>query len=321
MFGLITSTVSVAIGIGPVIGGFVAARLHWSFLFLIPLLLLVSLPFLARTLPREARREGTVDVLGAVLVAVMVGALVVFLNLGDWYWLAAFVTSLVLFIIRIRTAADPFIKPSLFRNVKFRNGVIVGFCLFSIVIGVFFLIPLLLNDVYGLDTSRIGLLLFPGAISSVIFGPIGGTLADRKGNSYVVTIGLLLLTGGMILMFFLLSVSVYVVAFAMLLTYVGFSLFQTAMVNSVSQTLPSHETGVGMGLFNLVGIISGAVGTALVGKILDGGWLRFSLFRGLDLTGQRLRQPHARVRRGRHAGRRAVSPQLPGRPAGDAGGP
>jgi DHA2 family metal-tetracycline-proton antiporter-like MFS transporter len=31
-----------------------------------------------------------------------------------------------------------------------------------------------------------------------------------------------------------------------------------------------------MGLFNLVGIISGAVGTAVVGKILASGWLDFS---------------------------------------------
>jgi MFS transporter, DHA2 family, metal-tetracycline-proton antiporter len=50
------------------------------------------------------------------------------------------------------------------------------------------------------------------------------------------------------------------------------------MVNSVSQTLAPNETGVGMGLFNLVSIISGAVGTALVGKILDSEWFTFSLF-------------------------------------------
>jgi D-lyxose ketol-isomerase len=49
------------------------------------------------------------------------------------------------------------------------------------------------------------------------------------------------------------------------------------MANSVSQTLSINDTGVGMGLFNLVGIVSGAVGTAMVGKILEGRWLDFSL--------------------------------------------
>ncbi len=277
IFGLIMSTVSFGIGLGPVVGGFVASQLHWSYLFLIPVLILISIPPLVRILPEEPRREGTVDLPGAVLVALTVGALVVYLNFSKWYYLAGFLVVLGLFILRTLTATDPFIKPSLFRNTKFRNGVIVGFCLFSIVIGIFFLIPLMLNDVYGLDTSKIGLILFPGAISSVIFGPIAGTMADRKGNSFVVAIGLALLVASMVLMFFLLSVSALFVALAMLLTYVGFSLFQTAMINSVSQTLSGQEVGVGMGLFNLVGIISGAVGAAIVGKILDRGWLEISI--------------------------------------------
>ncbi len=277
VFGIITSTVSLAIGLGPVIGGFVSAKLHWSFLFLIPLLLLVAIPFLARELPREPRREGKVDLLGAALVALTLGSIVVYLNFSAWYYLAAFVVLLALFIIRIRRAPDPFIAPSLFANVRFRNGVIVGFCLFFVVIGVLFLVPLMLSDVHHLGTSQIGLILFPGAISSVIFGPIGGRLADRKGNSFVVALGLALLATSFVVMAFLESVSSLVVAAGLLATYIGFALFQTAMINSVSQTLPEHETGVGMGLFNLVGVMSGAIGTAVVGRLLAGTWLNVAL--------------------------------------------
>src|SRR5262249_16273802 len=280
----ITSTVSLAVGLGPVVGGFVAGTFHWSALFLLPLFVLGAIPFFRRGLPQEPRRAGTVDIPGAVLVALTVGALVVFLNFGEWYYLAAFAVMLVLFILRTSTASDPFIKPSLFKNTKFRTGVIIGFCLFSVVIGVLFLIPLMLNDIHALNTSQIGLILFPGAISSVVFGPIAGNLADRKGNSLVVSIGLLLLIASMVLMSFLMGISALIVAAALLLTYVGFSLSQTAMINSVSQTLPEHETGVGMGLFNLVSIISGALGTALVGKILSGKWLEIPLVPALSMS-------------------------------------
>jgi len=69
IFGFITSIVSLAIGFGPVIGGLVASRLHWSFLFLIPSLILVALPFIEGILPREERRKGSVDLLGALLAA------------------------------------------------------------------------------------------------------------------------------------------------------------------------------------------------------------------------------------------------------------
>lgn len=273
VFGLLTSTVSVGIGIGPIIGGFVSGSIGWAYLFLIPAFTLLAIPFLNGELPHEPRREGAVDLIGAVFVALTVGSLVLYLNISVWYYLVAFVVFLLLLIWRIYTAPEPFITPSLFRNVRFRNGVIVGFALFSVVIGNFFLVPLMLHDVHHLDSSQIGLLLFPGAISAVAFGPIAGNLADRRGNSFVVTIGLVLLTASLVSIALVLGVSPLLVGAALLLTNIGFTLFQTAMVNSVSQTLPEQEAGTGMGLYNLVTIISGAVGTALVGKILDGGWL------------------------------------------------
>ena len=280
VFGLIMSTVSFGIGLGPVIGGFVSGSLHWSFLFLIPLLTLVSVPFFLKGLPREQRRSGGLDLVGAALMALAVGSLVLCLDLGAWYYLAAFVLFLGAFVLRIRSASEPFIEPALFRNVKFRDGVIVAFSLFSVVIGILFLVPLMLHSVHSLSTSQIGLVLFPGAISSVAFGPLGGSLADRRGNSFVVALGLGLLIAAMVSMSFLLGLSPLFVAAALLPIYIGFSLFQTAMANGVSQTLTAGETGVGMGLFNLVGIVSGAVGTAAVGKILEGRWLDFALLPG-----------------------------------------
>jgi DHA2 family metal-tetracycline-proton antiporter-like MFS transporter len=145
--------------------------------------------------------------------------------------------------------------------------------LFAVVLGVFFLIPLMLTSVHGLSTQQIGLLLFPGAISAVFFGPVAGTLADRRGSAFVATIGVLLLAGSMLAMAVLLGLSPWVTLLAMLANYIGFTLFQTAMINTVSQTLSEAQSGVGMGIFNLISIVAGALGTTLVGRILDGRWL------------------------------------------------
>jgi MFS transporter, DHA2 family, metal-tetracycline-proton antiporter len=141
------------------------------------------------------------------------------------------------------------------------------------VLGVFFLIPLMLSRVHELGTDQIGLLLFPGAISAVYFGPYAGALADRRGNSFVVGVGVLLLAGSMAGMALTLGFTFWVVLFAMIANYIGFTMFQTAMINSVSQTLPQEQSGIGMGIFNLISIIAGALGTTLVGRILDGRWL------------------------------------------------
>lgn len=273
VFGFITSVVSVSIGVGPVLGGFVAGQLHWAILFLLPLPTLLALPALRRELPLEPARPGRVDYIGAVLVALTVGTLVLYLNFVEVIWLWALGLSATALGLWLRFASEPFIDPALFANRRFRNGVIVGMALFSVAFGVFFLIPLMLTRVHGLSPDQIGLLLFPGAISAVWFGPFAGGLADRRGNSFVVGIGVFLLAGSMLGMALLLGFTFWVMLFAMLGNYIGFTMFQTAMVNSVSQTLAPEQSGVGMGIFNLISIVAGALGTTMVGRILDGEWL------------------------------------------------
>ncbi len=276
IFGTITSTVAFAAGVGPVIGGFISS-LHWTYLFLIPLFTVISIPFFLRALPAESTRPGSLDILGAALVAAGVGLFIVFLSLAAWFYLAASVAALALFALRILRARNPFIEPSLFRNRRFRAGLATGFIVFVVAFGIFFVIPLMLSSLAGLGTRSIGLIMFPGAISGVVFGTVGGNLADRRGNPFVIAIGLLCIGVSLPLISSLLGASPWYLAGALLLTYVGFCLIQTALINSVSQTLEIAQTGVGMGLFNLVSFISGAVGGALVGRILASGWLAFPL--------------------------------------------
>jgi DHA2 family metal-tetracycline-proton antiporter-like MFS transporter len=277
VFGTITSVVAFAAGVGPVIGGFVSGTLGWPFLFMIPLLTLVAIPFLLRVLPSEKRREGGVDIFGAFLVAIGISALIFFLSFSSWYYLAACAAATAVLVIHVRRTANPFIQPSLFANVRFRAGMIVGFLVFSASIGIIFLIPLMFTSLRGLGTREIGFLMFPGAISGVVFGRLGGTLADRKGNRLVMGIGILLLIVSLLLISSLLGLSPWFASGGLLLTYIGFTLIQTALINSVSQTLDMQETGAGMGLFNLVTFISAAVGTALVARVLASGWMDIHL--------------------------------------------
>jgi DHA2 family metal-tetracycline-proton antiporter-like MFS transporter len=273
VFGTITSVVAFASGVGPVIGGFVAGTFGWAFLFLIPLLTLVSIPSLIRLLPDEKRKAGGVDILGAVLVAAGITGLIFFLSFSAWYYLAGCAAALALLILHVRRVRNPFIEPALFKNIRFRAGMIVGFLVFSASIGIIFVMPLMFTALRGLGTREIGFLMFPGAISGVLFGRLGGTLADRKGNGTVMGLGLILLVASLLLISILLGFTPWLVAGGLLVTFIGFTLIQTGLINSISQTLGVRETGVGMGLFNLVTFISAAVGTALVGRALGSGWL------------------------------------------------
>lgn len=277
VFGTITSTVAFAIGVGPVIGGFVSGTLHWSLLFVIPVFTIIAARSFLKLLPAEERRPGTVDIPGAIMIVGGVGALMLFLTMGQWYYLAASVALLGGFVLDVLFSKNPFIDLALLKNGAFRKRLYAGFIVFSVVTGVLFVIPFMLNSIGGLSSSKIGFVLFPGAMSAALVGRFGGNLADRRGNGFVISIGLTLLGASFLALSSVLGHSVVLIGATLVMMYIGFNFSQTALINSVSQSLDETDTGVGMGLFNLAGFLSSAIGTALVGKYLLIGGLRAPL--------------------------------------------
>ncbi|MCD9025336.1 MFS transporter [Cohnella silvisoli] len=277
MFGILTSTVSFAIGIGPVLGGYIAGSFHWSYLFLVPLPIIVAIPFFKRFLPNEQRRSGKLDYVGAVLLGIVVSMLILFTTETSWTYLLVAFAALILFIVQIRRAKEPFVDPSLFSNPLYRSALIIGFLIFGTVISVMFVIPLMLNKMYGLNTENIGLIMFPGAISAVIFGRVAGNLTVKRGSHYVVYLGLALIAISLMLQSSSIGLWVWYIGVALIMMYIGFSFVQTALTETVTQILPVHQIGVGMGLFNMTSTISGAVVTALVAKAMEQKLFAFQL--------------------------------------------
>lgn len=269
LFGIITSTVSFAVGIGPVLGGYIAGSFHWAFLFLVPLPVLVALPFFRKLLPDEQRGSGKLDIVGAVLLGIVVSMLILFTTESAWLYLLAALIALIVFIVHIRRAKEPFVDPALFVNPLYRTGLIIGFLIFGTVMSIMFVIPLMLNKIYGLSAESIGLIMFPGAISAVVFGRVAGNMTVKRGSHYVVYLGLALIALSLLLQSSSIGLWVWYIGAALILMYIGFSFMQTALTESVTQILPSHQIGVGMGLFNMTSTISGAVVTALVAKTME----------------------------------------------------
>jgi DHA2 family metal-tetracycline-proton antiporter-like MFS transporter len=277
MFGIITSTVSFAIGIGPVLGGYIAGSFHWAYLFLVSIPVVIAIPFFQKFLPKEPRRAGKLDVVGAVLLGVVVSMLILFTTESSWLYLLIALAALILFIVQIRRAKEPFVEPSLFINPLYRNGLIIGFLIFGTVMSVMFVIPLMLSKMYGLNTENIGLIMFPGAISAVIFGKVAGNMTVKRGSHFVVYLGLSLIAVSLLLQSSTIGLWVWYIGAALVMMYIGFSFMQTALTESITQILPVQQIGVGMGFFNMTSTISGAVVTALVAKVMEKELLAFPL--------------------------------------------
>ncbi len=112
--------------LGPLIGGFIIERYAWPWIFWVnvPLIIAVTVVcFYTLKLPFQ-HRKAKLDYLGAVLLSITIGALMIGLEEGRKGWteqkvlilFAVSIIALLLFIIAEQRAAEPMIPLQLFKN-------------------------------------------------------------------------------------------------------------------------------------------------------------------------------------------------------------
>src|SRR5699024_11269067 len=95
----------------------------------------------------------------------------------------------LLFLNHIMKVTDPFVVHGLGKNIPFMIGVLCGGIIFGTVAGFVSMVPYMMKDVHQLSTAEIGSVInFPGTMSVIIFGYIGGILVDRTGPLSVLNI-------------------------------------------------------------------------------------------------------------------------------------
>lgn len=269
VFGVIASTVALATGVGPILGGFITAALHWRYLFVLSLATLFTIPFFRKLLPEEQKRPGRFDTAGALLMGGGVASILFFVTQTIWWCLPLSIVLLLWFVAHISRTGVPFVKPALFLNRHYRNTLLTTFLSMGTVFGMMFMTPLMLRDLNRLDADYIGLVTFPGALSAALIGTYGGKLADRHGSIPVVHLGLGFLIAGFFLLSTFAGLSPPVISLNLILCYMGFSFIQSSLAHTVSMTLPKSEMGIGMGIYSLFFFMSGGLSAAAVGKLLD----------------------------------------------------
>ncbi|WP_054028099.1 MFS transporter [Bacillus sp. FJAT-28004] len=274
-----TSAIGLALGsaLGPVVAGLITSVGNWRLLFVISLLPLLTLPFFRKYLDNAKGTAEKIDFIGGGLLAAAVALFLLAITQSSGLLFIAGIVLLVLFIVRIRTASNPFIQPGLFRNKNFSIGLFLAFITTSMSFSLTFMTPQFLTALNQLSPGNIGFVLFPAAIASAIMGRKGGRLADERGNFVLVSFATLLIFSCFALLSTFVGVSPYVIAIILIAGNVGQTFMQIAMSNTISRTLSKEETGVGMGLFSMINFISGAIAMSIIGKMLDNGSSSFQL--------------------------------------------
>ncbi|QIW82055.1 Tet(L)/Tet(K)/Tet(45) family tetracycline efflux MFS transporter [Bacillus tequilensis] len=269
-FGLIGSLVAMGEGVGPAIGGVIAHYIHWSYLLLIPVATMITVPFLIKLLKKEERRRGRFDMAGILLMSVGIVFFMLFTTSFHISFLLISILTFLSFVKHIRRAQEPFIDPALGKNVLFVVGVLCGGLIFGTAAGFVSMVPYMMKDVHHFNTAAIGSgIMFPGTMSVIMFGYIGGVLVDRKGSLYVLTIGIALMASSFLIAAFFINATPWLMTFIFVFVFGGLSFTKTAISTIVSSSLKEKEAGAGMSLLSFTSFLSEGTGMAITGGLLS----------------------------------------------------
>ncbi|WP_433666197.1 MFS transporter [Nocardia sp. CA-136227] len=273
-------------------GGADYRRIFW----LCVVLTVVVLALAFFTLPRRAGQRGRVDYVGAAVLGVGLVCLLLPISQGhEWGWGSArviglFIAAVVVlagFLVLQSKLRSPLVATSLLahRPVAVTNlaSFCVGFAMFSVFLGATYFVatPRALAG-FGFDASVLRTsvaFMLPGAVVSVVMGPIAGRLVGRIGARYVLllacVIGLFALTA-----LALLHTTSSEVVVALIIANAAIAIAYAAMPALLVANVAPHETGIANSINSIMRTVGGAIGSALVVTILTSDTLGHALPNG-----------------------------------------
>jgi EmrB/QacA subfamily drug resistance transporter len=284
--GLMSALLGVGGGAGIVLAGPIIDHLDYHYLFWLPLILLVPVTLAIHLFVPESpiRTKGTVNLWGAVLMAIGLAAILIAVSEAPvWGWsspktiglLALGAIVLPIWVWNESRSRQPLVDMRMMRirGVWTTNTVaaLLGFGMYSsfILIPDFVETPERVGYGFGASVTEAGLFLLPTTVAMLIFGAQTGRLERRFGSKPPLLAGALFASGAFALLaaFRDESWQIYLAAF---LLGAGIGLAFAAMVNLIIENVGPAETGIATGMNTVTRTVGGAFGGAVVASILAG---------------------------------------------------
>jgi EmrB/QacA subfamily drug resistance transporter len=209
--GLFGLGVLFAPTVGPTAGGYLVEYVNWRLIFYINVPIgALGLMAALMVLPRFASHTGQrFDLGGFVTVSTGLFALLLALSKGaDWGWgsyrvLGLFALGffmLAAFAVIELSVSQPLLDVHVFRYPNFTNSLILISFLMAGLFGLYFYIPLFLQEGEGLGALQAGLLLLLPALLTGLTMPFAGKAYDKVGARWPAAIGCLVVAYGTYLM-------------------------------------------------------------------------------------------------------------------------
>ncbi len=285
-FGLWGAVAGVAAVTGPTLGGFLVSYVDWRWIFYVNLpvgiIALLGAFFIVPDL-RPGRRH-RLDLVGVVLASAGLFGVVFGLVEGqryDWgtFWgpitipelIAAGVIIFALFIVFERFQPEPLLPLSLFGNLNFSVAIGISAAVSFGLLGFFIPLTIFLQSVLGFSALKAGLTFIPMSLMSAITAPIAGRLSDRFGGKYILMTGLTLFAAGLGLVVYLISLSATQATFwgPAAVAGIGMGMTFAPLTTVAMRDIRPQVAGAASGVLNTVRQLGGAVGSAVIGAVLQ----------------------------------------------------
>ncbi|MFD4458402.1 MFS transporter [Nocardia sp. NPDC058480] len=255
--GLWSGLGGVAGAFGPLLGGGLIDLVGWRAIFLlnVPLALVVAVVTL-KYVPesRDPEAPARIDVPGAVIVALGLGALTLGLIDSRVVLVAVGVAALVCFVLVELRSRNPLVPPSLFRSRVFTAANLVTLLVYAALGGVFFLLVLQLQLVAGYSPMASGAAGLPVTLLMLVLSAPAGRWAQRHGPRIPMTIGPLLAAGGVFALQRIGPGAVYLtdVLPGVFVFGLGLSVLVAPLTGAVLAAVRAGEAGIASGVNNAV---------------------------------------------------------------------
>jgi EmrB/QacA subfamily drug resistance transporter len=285
-FGIWGGIAGLATIAGPTVGGLLVTYLDWRAIFYVNVPIgIVALIGSLLIIPdiRPGRAAG-VEPVGVLLASAGLFAITFGLIEGqrfDWGTVTGFISIpliiaagvilLVLFFLWDYRRASPMVPLSLFRDRNFSLMNWVGAVLTFGMIGLFLPITIYLQSALGFSAIKAGLTLLPMSLVSMLLAPFAGRMADRIGGKYILVFGLGMFALGMGIIDWRASIDSTWLTFlpGAIVAGVGLGCTFAPLATVAMRNINPRVAGAASGLLNTTRQLGGAIGSAVVGAVLQ----------------------------------------------------
>jgi len=281
---LISSIMGIGGGLGIVLAGPIIQHLdyHWLFWFPLGAVIVATIGIVLFVPESPVKTRGRIDVLGAVLLAGWLIAMLVPVSQGSsWGWssprtLGLFAIAIVLIPVWVwceSRSRAPMVDMQIMRlrPVWTTNlaALVLGFGMFAsfVLVPEFVELPKSTGFGFGASVTQAGIFLVPATVGMLIAGPISGRLSSTVGSRVPLILGALFSC----VAFALLTVAhdrSFEIYLAMLVMGIGIGFAFSAMANLIVESVPASQTGVATGMNTIVRTIGGAIGSQVSAGIV-----------------------------------------------------